>query len=62
MSSTKTSKAMLSRLRKTKNGKVLARGKGRGHFNSKHPRSKKLIQKRQSGITVSKKVDQRYFI
>ena len=55
----KTNKATLSRVRKTKNGLLLACGKGRGHFNAKQSRSKKMQQKRQRAITISHKEQQR---
>ena len=56
----KSNKSARSRIRVTKNGTLLASGKGRGHFNAKHPRSKKLAQKRQRAITMSTKMQQRY--
>lgn len=64
MSSTKTSKALMSRIRLTKRGKILARGKGQGHFNAKHPRSKKLKQKKliDMDAQIPKKMQQRYII
>lgn len=56
----KSNKAARSRIRVTKKGSLIAGGKGRGHFNAKHSRSKKLAQKRQRSITVSAKERQRY--
>lgn len=62
MSSSKTSKALMSRVHITKGGKILARGKGQGHFNAKHPRSKKLNQKKMTDVEMSKKMQQRYIL
>ena len=59
---TKTNKAILSRVRKTKNGSIVACGKGRGHFNAKQARSKKQQQKRQRAITISTKNRQRFLL
>ena len=56
----KSNKSARSRIRVTKKGILLAGGKGRGHFNAKYPRSKKLAQKRQRAINISTKMQQRY--
>lgn len=56
----KTNKAVNSRIRKTKKSKMVVSGKGRGHFNAKHPRAKKLDQKRKVALTLSKKIQQRF--
>lgn len=50
----------MSRVRKTKLGTIVTSGKGRGHFNAKHSRSKKMNQKRLRDITLPEKVKQRY--
>ena len=60
MSSAKPSKAVLSRIRVTKKGKLLSRGKGIGHFNAKKARSKQLSNKRDSELNISTKMKQRY--
>ena len=60
--STKTNKSVLSRVRKTKGGGVMASGKGRGHLNAKHSRAKKLGRKRQRDIAIPVKVKQRYLL
>lgn len=56
----KSNKSARSRIRVTKKGTLLASGKGRGHFNAKHSRSKKLTQKRQRAVPVPTKMRQRY--
>ena len=57
----KQSKAFLSRVRKTKNGILITRKAGHGHFNSKESRSKQLNKKRAQKLIVSPKVKQRFF-
>jgi ribosomal protein L35 len=42
----KTKKALQKRLKATKNGKVLARKAGHGHFNAKQKRTEQLKAKR----------------
>ncbi len=56
----KSNKAARSRIRVTKKGVLLASGKGRGHFNAKYSRSKKLAKKRQRSVQMSTKMQQRY--
>lgn len=56
----KSNKSARSRIRVTKKGILLAGGKGRGHFNAKYSRSKKLAQKRQRSVSVPSKMRQRY--
>ena len=62
MVATKQNKSMLSRIRKTKKGALLVLGKGRGHFNAKHSRSKKLGQKRTRSLTVPTKMKQQFHL
>jgi ribosomal protein L35 len=42
----KTNKSLSKRLKITRNGKVLSRKAGKGHFNAKASRSKQLAGKR----------------
>ena len=58
----KTNKAIQSRMRKTRGGSLVTSGKGRGHFNAKHARTKKLRQKRERELTLPEKTKQRYLL
>lgn len=46
---------MSKRLKVTRNGKVLSRKAGKGHFNAKSPRQKQLAGKRMQTFVRSKK-------
>jgi len=51
----KTNKSFTKRIRITKNGKLLARKKGHGHFNAKQRRTKQLARKGVEIIIMRKK-------
>jgi ribosomal protein L35 len=51
----KTNKSVAKRIRVTKNGKVLARKAGHGHFNAKERRVKQLAKKGTQQIFIKKK-------
>lgn len=51
----KTNKSISKRLKVTRNGKVLSRKAGKGHFNAKSPRQKQLAGKRMQEFVRSKK-------
>ena len=51
----KTNKSFAKRLKITKNGKVLARKPGQGHFNAKASRKNQLAQKRIVHFQITKK-------
>ena len=57
--SMKKSKAIKSRIKITSKGKLLARGKGKGHFNAKAPRSKKMNSNRDVPVVMSSKMKNR---
>ena len=46
----KTTKAYTKRLKLTKNGKILMRGKGQNHFNAKARRRAQLGRKRMGAL------------
>lgn len=48
----KTTKAFTKRLKVTKNGKILARGKGQNHFNAKARRRKQLVKRRSAPFNM----------
>jgi ribosomal protein L35 len=50
----KTNKAYTKRLRVTKNGKVMMRGKGQNHFNAKARRRAQLGRKRMSPLHMKR--------
>ena len=50
----KTVKAYTKRLKLTKNGKILMRGKGQNHFNAKARRRAQLNNKRMSALHMKK--------
>lgn len=56
----KTNKSFTKRLKKTKNGKIIARKPGLNHFNAKMSRSEELDRKRTQEVSFSKKVMQRF--
>lgn len=56
----KTNKSVHKRIKVTKNGKVLARKSGHGHFNAKQKRTKQLAQKKFRRIGISNKDLGRY--
>ncbi len=56
----KTKKSLLKRLKITKNGKILGRAKGIGHFNSRLSRVKQLAQKKPVEFSMSNKEKRRF--
>ena len=48
----KTNKALRSRVKVTRNGKMIVRGKGHGHGNTKESRSKQLNRKRNKTLSM----------
>ena len=50
----KTTKAYAKRLKVTKNGKILMRGKGQNHFNAKARRRSQLGRKRMVALHMKK--------
>lgn len=56
----KTNKSYAKRLKITRRGKILARGKGHNHFNAKAKRSAQLAQKRLGAFTIKAKPLSRY--
>ena len=51
----KTNKSFAKRIKKTKNGKLIARKIGQGHFNAKANGSKKMQKKRTISVKISNK-------
>jgi ribosomal protein L35 len=56
----KTKKSLLKRLKITKNGKILGRAKGIGHFNSRMSRVDQLAQKKPVPFSMSNKEKRRF--
>lgn len=57
----KTNKSFTKRLKVTRNGKIIARGAGQNHFNSKETRRQQLNKKRTQAIVMSNR-DKRRFL
>ena len=56
----KTKKSLLTRLKITKNGKVLGRAKGIGHFNARLSRVKQLAKRKDVPFAMSNKEKRRF--
>ena len=56
----KTNKSFAKRIRVTKNGKILSRKAGQGHFNAKESRSSQLNKKRMLKVHFSNKAKARF--
>jgi ribosomal protein L35 len=56
----KTNKSFTTRLRTTKNGKLVARKPGQNHFNAKAPRKSQLAKKRTSLFPITNKSRSRF--
>jgi ribosomal protein L35 len=56
----KTNKSYSKRLRVTRNGKIVARVKGQGHFNAKASGSKRMAKRRATTIALTKRVRRRF--
>ena len=59
--STKTNKSFTKRLKMTKNGKIIARGVGRNHFNAKESRRSQQAKNRGYNWNISNK-DKAFYI
>lgn len=58
--SVKTNKSFTKRIRVTKNGKLMARKPGQGHYNAKAKRSTQLEEKRMQNMDMKHKDIGRY--
>lgn len=56
----KTNKSFAKRLKVTKNGKIIGRKAGQGHFNAKENRSAQLNKKRAIKVHFSNKAKARF--
>jgi len=56
----KTNKSFSKRLKVTKNGKIIGRKAGQGHFNAKESRSSQLNKKRSVTIKFNSKAKARF--
>jgi ribosomal protein L35 len=56
----KTNKSYAKRLKVTRTGKILARGVGQNHFNSKENRRSQLNKKRSTPFHMSNKEKSRF--
>ena len=56
----KTNKSYTKRLKVTKNGKILARGTGQDHFNSKESRRSQMKKKLYVNFPISNKDRSRF--
>jgi len=56
----KTKKSLTKRLKITKNGKILARKAGKGHFNAKAKRTKQLAGKKMNDFIINNKVKSQF--
>ncbi|MCK4918702.1 MAG: 50S ribosomal protein L35 [Candidatus Pacebacteria bacterium] len=56
----KTNKSYTKRLKVTKNGKIIARGVGQGHFNAKESGNASMKKKRARVLSLSKKVTRQF--
>ncbi len=60
MSTTKTNKSYLKRMKITKNGKIIARMPGQNHFNAKERTGKSLSKRRTQVISMNNKARSRF--
>jgi ribosomal protein L35 len=56
----KTKKSLLKRLKITKNGKILGRAKGIGHFNARARRIDQLAKRKDVPFSMSNKEKRRF--
>ncbi|MBU1046734.1 50S ribosomal protein L35 [Patescibacteria group bacterium] len=56
----KTNKSFSKRIKVTKNGKIVTRRPGQGHFNAKESGSTSMKKKRSTVITLSQKVKRQF--
>ena len=62
MSTTKTHKSYLKRLKVTRTGKILARAKGQNHFNARERTNTSINKRKMQGIKMSNKVRSRFLM
>ena len=60
MSTTKTNKSYLKRIKVTKNGKLIARKPGQNHYNAKERSSTSMGKRRTQVITMDNKARSRF--
>jgi ribosomal protein L35 len=60
MSTTKTNKSYLKRIKVTKNGKLIARKPGQNHYNAKERTGTSMSKRRTQVITMSNKARSRF--
>lgn len=58
----KTTKSYTKRLKVTKNGKILARGKGQNHFNAKESRRSQHEKKTMRHLHMTNKQKSRFLV
>lgn len=58
----KTNKSYKKRIKVTKNGKVIARRPGHGHFNAKESSTERLAKNRTQQLTLKGKAKSRFLI
>jgi ribosomal protein L35 len=56
----KTNKSYSKRLKVTRNGKIMARGQGQNHFNSKERRRSQLNKRRSIPVVMTQKSISRF--
>ncbi len=60
MSTTKTNKSYLKRIKVTKNGKLIARKPGQNHYNAKERSGTSMSKRRTQSITMGNKARSRF--
>jgi ribosomal protein L35 len=61
MSTTKTNKSYLKRIKVTKNGKMIARRPGQNHYNAKESSATGMSKRRSQVIKMDNKARSRFF-
>lgn len=56
----KTNKSYTKRLKVTRNGKIIARGQGQNHFNSKEGRRAQMDKRRSIPVVMTQKSKSRF--
>ena len=56
----KTNKSYSKRIKVTRNGKIMARGQGQNHFNSKERRRSQLDKRRSIPVVMTQKSKSRF--
>jgi ribosomal protein L35 len=56
----KTNKSYTKRIRVTKNGKLVVRGKGQNHFNARQSGRQRLRRRRSQLLSLKKRVVRRF--